>query len=116
MKRLVCPVALLVAASAASAQLAVVGPTHSIRGVVFDSIARAPLSGAVVQAAMFDSSGKDKRTIGAPSRTFTAVSDSAGRFLLAGLPSGKYGLGFQHDALAALGIDSPVRGIDLGAD
>jgi hypothetical protein len=90
--------------------------THTIRGVVYDSIAHAPLAGAIVQAALADSTVHDKRLLRAPSRTFTAVSDSTGSFHLDGLPAGQLAVGFQHDALSASGIESPIMALDLSAD
>lgn len=74
----------------------------SARGVVFDSVAGAPLRGAVVQAALVDSAGRN-----AP-RVFTATTDESGRYRIDSLPSGKFAIGFQHNALSALGLESPL--------
>ncbi|MDP1858072.1 MAG: carboxypeptidase-like regulatory domain-containing protein [Gemmatimonadaceae bacterium] len=82
------------------------GRSHEIRGTVVDSIAGAPLAGAVVQVAARDSER-------AP---YTAVTDSMGRFVMSGLPSGAYIVGFYHDHLTALGLESPVVAVELGAE
>ena len=81
-------------------------PTHVVSGVVFDSIARAPLVGAVVQIALADASAK----------VFTTTADAAGHYRVTGLPAGRFGIVFQHDALNALGIEAPLRAFELGAD
>ncbi|MEO7156717.1 MAG: carboxypeptidase-like regulatory domain-containing protein [Vicinamibacterales bacterium] len=80
-----------------------------MRGVVFDSVAGAPLAGAVVQVTSAPSgAGPDSAR-----RLFSAVADSAGRYTVSGLVPGHYVIGFQHDALLALGIDSPLRSFDV---
>ena len=81
-------------------------PNHVVSGVVFDSIARAPLVGAVVQIALADASAK----------IFTTTADAAGHYRVAGLPAGRFGIVFQHDALNALGIEAPLRAFELGTD
>jgi hypothetical protein len=78
---------------------------HVVTGLVFDSVASEPLAGAVVQIVYPDSGG----------RTFSAVSDAAGRSRIVGLPSGRVAIGFQHRALEALGLESPVTAVELGA-
>ncbi len=80
-------------------------PGHRVTGIVHDPNAGVRLAGAVVQAVRVD-----------PSATFTAVTDSLGRFELSDLPDGRYAIGFQHRALAALNIDSPIDAFELGAD
>lgn len=94
---------LIAAAAQAHGQAAL---THTVSGVVFDSVAGAPLTGAVVQMELADSSH----------RSFTAVTDTAGRFRITALPSGRFGLGFQHRSLDALGLESPLIALELGAD
>jgi hypothetical protein len=116
MTRLPWGLALSLFSTALSAQGTTVDVKHSISGVVYDSIGRAPLAGAVVQAALIDSTVHDRRMVGAPTRTFTAITDSTGAFRIVGLPSGQFAVAFQHDALSALGIESPIRGVNLGAD
>lgn len=80
--------------------------THSLSGIVFDSIAGAPLAGAVVQVALADQ----------VQRVFTTRSDVTGHFRIDGLPSGRFGVVFQHDALNALGLESPLRAVELAGD
>jgi hypothetical protein len=81
----------------AFAQVATSGVTVS--GIVYDSIARAPLAGAAVQLVT------DKVT------TFirTAETDSLGRFTLTDVPAGQYKLGFLHPLLDSIGVDAPLR-------
>lgn len=81
-------------------------PTHVVTGLVFDSVAQAPLAGAVVQIVFPDSAG----------RSFSAISDASGHFRIGGLPSGRFAIGFQHSALEALGLESPLTAVELGAD
>lgn len=88
------------------AQSAPQSSTHVVSGVVFDSVARTPLAGAVVQVALAD----------AVPRVYTAIADESGHFRVAGLPAGRFAIVFQHDALNALGLESPLRAFELGAD
>lgn len=90
--------------SSASAQPSAVA---AVRGTAFDSIANAPLRGAVVQAALIDTSGRS-----AP-RVFTATADEAGRYRIDSLPAGKFAIGFQHNSLSALGLESPLVAFQL---
>lgn len=77
-----------------------------IRGAVFDSIAGRPIAGAVVQVAAAN-----------PSRLpWTATTDSAGMYRVEGLPAGRYTVGFYHDALMALGLESSTRSVELASD
>ena len=79
---------------------------HVVHGTVFDSVARAPLAGAVVQLA----------TLEGASRPVVDTTDEHGRFRLEGLHPGRYVLGFYHESLDALGLDAPVRAVTLAAD
>ncbi|MHB1312470.1 MAG: carboxypeptidase regulatory-like domain-containing protein, partial [Gemmatimonadaceae bacterium] len=79
---------------------------HVVHGTVFDSVARAPLAGAVVQLATRDGA----------SRPAMDTTDEYGRFRLEGLRPGEYVLGFYHEALDALGLDAPLRAVTLAAD
>ena len=81
-------------------------PRHVVHGVVFDSVAQAPLAGAVVQIAPRDATGP----------LYSATTDSSGHFRIADLPAGQFLIGFYHDALTALGLDAPLRAFDLAAD
>lgn len=77
----------------------------ALRGVVFDSLAKAPLKGALVQLV-----GSE------PSSTFgqTVVSNALGQFELREVPAGAYTLGFYHPMLDSLGMEPIARAITLG--
>jgi hypothetical protein len=76
---------------------------HVLSGTAYDSVGRVPLAGAVVQAIRLDSAGH------VTSRAWSATSDATGHYAIPGLPAGAFAVGFQHDALAVLGIESPLR-------
>lgn len=84
-------------------------PLHSITGTVFDSVGLAPLSGAVVQAVRLDSASR-------PTGNWWAIADVRGHFAIAGVPTGRFAFGFQHEALAGLGLESPLRILDVASD
>lgn len=88
------------------AQVPVPALSHAVRGVVFDSVAHAPLAGAVVHIATSDLLG----------RPFTATTDSMGQFRIAGLPAGRFLIDFDHDVLGAFGLEAPLREFVLSAD
>lgn len=88
---------------------------HVVSGTVFDSIGRLPLAGEVVQATLLDGAGRTSPG-GAPPRVFTAVTDTGGRYRISGLPAGHFAIGFQHDALNVLAIETPLRAFDLDRD
>ncbi|MBW7932226.1 MAG: carboxypeptidase regulatory-like domain-containing protein [Gemmatimonadaceae bacterium] len=73
-----------------------------LSGVVFDSVARAPLSGAWVQLAPVESDAPGART---------AISDSLGRYAFDDVPEGRYKLGFFHAVLDSLGVQVPLRDV-----
>ncbi|HMA21697.1 MAG TPA: carboxypeptidase regulatory-like domain-containing protein, partial [Gemmatimonadaceae bacterium] len=77
--------------------------TSSVGGVVHDSIARAPLANAMVQLVARDD----------PAFVRTAISDSLGGYLITDVPVGHYTLGFLHPLLDSLGVDAPLRAIDV---
>ena len=83
------------------------GPV-SVTGVVYDSVSRAPLVGAVVQVALVDS-------LAAP-RVYSAVTDARGHYRVEALPRGRFAIGFQHEALNALGLESPLRAFQVFVD
>lgn len=95
---------LLLAARGVAAQGG--GIPHIVRGVVFDSVAGKPLAGAVVQVA----------AAGANAAPRDATTDASGRYEVSGLASGRYVIGFYHDALTVLGLDAPSRSVDVGAE
>jgi hypothetical protein len=90
----------------ASAQL----PAHTVSGVVYDSVAGAALPGAIVQVVQLDSVSRFTK------KTWWGVADARGHFKIAGIPTGRFAFGFQHDALLALGLESPLRIIDVSSD
>lgn len=79
-------------------------PGTTVAGVVYDSIGRAPLAGALVQLVSAD-----------PAAPFTgsAHSDSLGRYSVANVPPGRYLLGFFHEMLDSLGVEPPLREVRL---
>jgi hypothetical protein len=83
-----------------------------VSGTVFDSVSRRPLAGAIVQIV---------RAIKADSvsggiRTFAAVSDVDGRYRISALPLGTFAIGFQHNALDALGLEAPISAFEIPHD
>ena len=76
----------------------------TISGVVRDSIARAPLAGAVVQLIGADNPARLDQS---------AVSDSLGRFTLINVPDGRHKLGFFHPMLDSLGVDAPLKEVNV---
>ena len=96
------------ALSAWSDALAQGGSSHALRGAVYDSIGHAPLRGAIVQVVRAEPNVEG--------RTYTMVTDTAGRFELAGLPTGRYAIGFQHPLLVSLGVESPLYALDANRD
>lgn len=77
----------------------------TVEGVVWDSVARAPLRSAAVQLA--DAADPAAAVAG------RATTDSAGRFVVTGLRPGRYLVTFVHADLDVLGIEPPVRVVDL---
>ena len=88
----------LVVALAPLAALRAQGATVS--GIVYDSLAQAPLTGAAVQLASADADVAFGRT---------TISDSLGRFRFDSVPDGHYLIGFLHPFLDSLGVDAPLR-------
>lgn len=72
----------------------------SVSGTVYDSTAKRPLAGAVVQLVT--------RADPAAGRSFAAMSDSSGSFRLAGVPAGEYAATFYHSRLDELSIAAAV--------
>lgn len=85
---------------AAAAQSVDVAPRVSVSGIVYDSVALAPLAGATVQLV----SSRDRASFAR-----TAISDSLGRYTIGGVPSGQYVAGFFHPVLDSLGVSVPAR-------
>lgn len=79
-------------------------PGATVSGVVRDSIALVPLGGAWVQLVAADSLTPFARTV---------VSDSLGRFTIDDVPDGRYALGFFHPMLDSLGVQPPLRDVNV---
>ena len=100
---------LLVVFSLARPAVAQVGDTSTratgtmVSGVVHDSIAQKPLAGAMVQL-IAENVGTFVRT---------GVSDDFGQFILSDVPAGHYKVGFFHPMLDSLGVDAPVREVQV---
>lgn len=81
-------------------------PGTTVSGVVRDSLARRPLSSAIVQLITGDSLPRFART---------AISDSLGEFTLRDVPDGRYTLGFFHPLLDSLGVEPMLREVRVNA-
>ena len=99
--------ALLATAVQASAQSSDTSRA-TVVGTAYDSTARAPLAGAIVQMA--------SRTDPTGTSTFTAESDSSGAFRIANVPRGDYFATFYHSRLDELGIAGAIRIVRVDAD
>lgn len=93
------PVGATTAAERAPAQAAML-----VSGAVFDSLARRPLPGALVQLVSSDSAIEFGRTV---------TSDLNGRFAFDSVPDGKYTIGFYHPMLDSLGLEPLLRGVSI---
>ena len=103
----VLSLALLCAASALPpARLCAQAPTARVNGQVFDSLARAPLVGAMVQLVASDTANRYGHTV---------VADALGRFAFDSVPDGSYLLGFYHPLLDSLGIEPMVRSVRIAS-
>jgi len=87
-------------ASAQEPGTAARAPGATVSGVVHDSLSGGPLAGATVQLAGAGSLQSFVRTV---------LSDSAGRFTVRDVPSGRFTLGFFHPMLDSLGLEPPLR-------
>jgi hypothetical protein len=99
------PLSCLPAALAVAAAPGLAEAQGTLRGVVFDSLAGAPLAAATVQIAPAADAAR--------ARTVTA--DSLGRFAFDTVAPGRWLIGFVHPAVHALGLEMPVRALDVGA-
>jgi len=68
----------------------------TVRGVVRDSVAHAPLAGALIQLVSAEGGATSART---------AVTDAQGRYAIDGVPNGRYTIGFIHPVLDSLGVE-----------
>jgi hypothetical protein len=78
-----------------------------LRGLVYDSLARKPLAGAEVQ--LLRSSGGELRA----DSSFVVSSDEKGWYTFPALPAGRYTAGFFHPSIDSLGLDLPLRRLEL---
>lgn len=88
----------------AASQVAHKAPGATISGVVRDSVAGKPLAGAMVQLVNADGDAAFART---------SVSDSLGAFTLGDIPEGRFTLGFFHPMLDSLGVEAPLRSVQV---
>lgn len=78
----------------------------SLSGVVYDSLAKGALGGAIVQVVPDDSAGSFRASM---------TSDSAGRFSIADVPAGRYLVGFLHPLIDSLGIEPPLKSVQVAS-
>ena len=95
----------VVNAAGAAAQTPALQARSSVSGVVFDSVAGRPLAGATVQL-----TGATGPVTG---RRASAVTDTAGRYVVNDLAAGQYVAGFFHDVLDTLGIVVEPRAVHV---
>ncbi len=81
-------------------------PLSRVIGVVFDSLAMRPLSGAMVQLV----------SVVDPSRVRSATSDARGSYAIDSVAVGAYLLGFFHARLDSLGIESPLLRVEVRSE
>ena len=93
------------ACGAAAAVPRALAAQTTVSGMVQDSIAHHPLAGATVQLVPQGTSAGAPRGIDA---------DATGAFRFPGVAPGRYLLGFVHERLDSLGIQPPVRTIEVG--
>lgn len=98
-------VAALVSCVAAQRSAAQTAPA-AIEGTVYDSIARAPLAGAVVQLV----------AQGNATLMLSTTADSLGHFRMPGARPGRYIAGVIHPTLDMLGLDASMRVIEVSSD
>lgn len=82
------------------------GQSGEVQGTVYDSVARRALAGAVVQVVKAaDPSGG----------AFSTTTDENGRYVITGVPPGRYVAGFLHSAADSLALNRLTRAFDLAA-
>jgi hypothetical protein len=78
----------------------------TITGIVMDSVARAPLVGAMVQLVSSDSAGVPR----------TSVTDSGGRYRIDDVGRGRYLVGFFHPMLDSLTLQPILREVEVAGN
>jgi protocatechuate 3,4-dioxygenase beta subunit len=103
--RMVFGFSMLLAPLAVSAQERGAGPSITIVGSVFDSVANRPLEGAVVQIV----------PTAAITSAQSALTDSRGRYRIDSVAPGEYLASFFHPSVDSLAVQAPVRWVTVGA-
>ena len=100
-------IALLAPAIASAQQSAPPDTTGGtvVSGDVYDSVQAMPVGGAIVQLV----------SLPHPALSFSARSDSLGRFSIAHVPPGSYLIGFVDPMLSELGLSMIEERVDIGA-
>ena len=75
----------------------------SVSGAVYDSVAKRPVPGALVQLVVR----------GSPHVSRATRTDAAGRFQIDSVTAGTWLMGFYHQALDSLGLASPLLQLDI---
>ena len=99
MVRLLFILSLLIRVAGAQQPAATPVGRGSVSGIVFDSVARAPLALATVQLVPNENATRPR----------SVTSDSTGRYAIGALADGHYLIGFFHPMLDSLGLEPPVR-------
>jgi hypothetical protein len=92
----------VLAVLAVSARGAAQQPVGEVSGTVYDSVARGPLRGAIVQMVALG---------GAP--LFTDSTDERGRFAFKAVPAGRYFVEFTHPVLDSLALTPPLSQVEV---
>jgi len=82
----------------------------TVSGMVRDSIARKPLTGATVQLVPADVAAHADAHAAR-----TVMSDSLGRYVIDDVPDGTYTIGFFHPLLDSLGVDPLLRRVRVSS-
>ena len=94
------------ASSRAQDRAVVAVKSARVSGIVYDSMAMRPLTGALVQLAQVPAAGRI-------AAVRAIATDTLGRFDFDDVISGTYLLGFQHVAVDSLGLHGPLHRIDV---
>ena len=90
--------------ASAQAPVARVGPSATVSGVVFDSLAQQPLTAARVELVNADS-------VSAPAKTIE--TDTRGNFRFDSVRPGRYLIGFTHPMLDSIGVERTPREVTV---